>query len=125
MGIYDEYLRNIANEINNASSAQQISRLNDAMVEVEKQRKFEELNSPTNQHLRKIIEQSNLIIRQCDEQNQILKEQNDNLKEQLKYAVENEKEAKKDAKHSRMWVYISTGIAFASLIATIIIAIVK
>ena len=61
----------------------------------------------------------------CGKVEYLLKEKNDNLKEQLKHAVENEKEAKKDAKHSRMWVYISTGIAFASLIATIIIAIVK
>ena len=46
-------------------------------------------------------------------------------KEQLNHAVENEKEEKKEDKHSRMWVYISIGIAFASLITTILIAILK
>ncbi|CRH46250.1 hypothetical protein [Mycoplasmopsis arginini] len=43
------------------------------------------------------------------------------LREQLNRAIE----AEKEAKHNRIRVYISTGIAFASLIATILIAIFK
>ena len=64
-------------------------------------------------------------IRQSEEQIKLLEAQNNCLKEQLKRAIENEKVAKKEAKHKRIWAYISTFIAFASLIATIVIAIVK
>ena len=64
-------------------------------------------------------------IRQSEEQIKLLEVQNDCLKEQLKRATKNGKAAKKEAKYNRIWAYISTFIAFASLIATIVIAIVK
>ena len=60
-----------------------------------------------------------------EEQIKLLEVQNDCLKEQLKRAIENEKVAKIEAKYNRIWAFISTFIAFASLIATIVIAIVK
>ena len=78
---------------------------------------------PTNQNLRKIIEQNDLKIKQNEGQIKLLEEQNDNLKEQLKHAIKSEDDAKKESKISRIWVYISTEIAFASLIATVLIAI--
>ena len=91
----------------------------------QKEVKKEEQNSPTNQNLKKIIEQNDEKIRQSEEQIKLLEVQNDCLKEQLKRAIENEKVAKKEAKYNRIWAFISTFIAFASLIATIVIAIVK
>lgn len=107
------------------TSARQVAAITESMEEAEKQRKLDEINSPTNQHLKTIIEQSAAILKQSDEQNKLLKEQNENLKKQLDHAIVNEKEARKQSKHDRIWVYISTGIAFASLIATILIAIFK
>ena len=95
------------------------------MEKAKKAKTLEEQNSATNQNLKKIIEQNDLKIKQSEEQIKLLEVQNDNLKEQLKRAIENEKVAKKEAKHNRIWAYISTFIAFASLIATIVIAIVK
>ena len=56
---------------------------------------------------------------------ELLKEQNKNLQQQLELAIKNEEHAKAEAKHNRIWVYISAGIAFASLIATILIAVLK
>ena len=75
--------------------------------------------------MEKIIEQNDLKIKQSEEQIKLLEEQNDNLNEQLERAIKNEEDAKKETKISRIWVYISTGIAFASLVATILIAIFK
>ena len=108
-----------------ASSAQQFHELAESMEKAKKAKTLEEQNSATNQNLKKIIEQNDEKIRQSEEQIKLLEVQNDNLKEQLKRAIENEKVAKKEAKHNRIWAYISTFIAFASLIATIVIAIVK
>lgn len=108
-----------------ASSAQQVHELAESMEKAKKAKKLEEQNSPTNQNLKKIIDQNDLKIGQSEKQIKLLEAQNDNLKEQLDRAIENEKVAKKEAKYSRIWVYISTFIAFASLIATIVIAIVK
>lgn len=118
MGINDEILNGFNASI--ASSAQQAHEIAESMENAKKARKLEEQNSPTNQNLKKIIEQNNLKIRQSEAQIKLLEEQNDNLKEQLKCAIENEKEAKKEAKISRIWGYISTGIALASLITAII-----
>lgn len=95
------------------------------MGKLKKAKKLEEQNSPTNLNLKKIIEQNDIKLEQSEKQIKLLVEQNNNLKEQLKHAIDNEKDAKKEAKHSRIWVYISTGIAFASLIATILIATLK
>ena len=124
MNDINDYLKNLAISLN-ATSAKQDAAIAKALEEAENNRKLEEINSPTNQHLRTLIQQSSLLLQQSEEQNKLLKEQNENLKQQLSYALENEKEAKKEAKHNKIWVYISTGIAFASLIATILIAILK
>ena len=123
MIIDDEILNDFNATI--ASSAQQFHELAESMEKTKRSKKIEEQNSPTNQNLKKIIEQNDEKIRQSEEQIKLLEVQNDNLKEQLKRAIENEKVAKKEAKHNRIWAYISTFIAFASLIATIVIAIVK
>lgn len=108
-----------------ASSAQQVHELAESMEKAKKAKKLEEQYSATNQNLKKIIEQNDLKIKQSEEQIKLLEVQNDNLKEQLKRAIENEKVAKKEAKYNRIWAFISTFIAFASLIATIVNAIVK
>ena len=123
MRIDDDVLSGFNSAI--ASSAQQAYEIAESMEKNKKAKKIEEQNSPTNQNLKKIIEQNDLKIRQSEAQIKLLEEQNESLKEQLNRAVEDEKEAKKEAKHNRIWVYISTGIAFASLIATILIAIFK
>ena len=124
MNDINDYLKNLAISLS-ATSAKQNATIAKALEESENNRKLEEINSPTNQHLRTLIQQSSLLLQQSEEQNKLLKEQNESLKQQLSYALENEKEAKKEAKHNRIGVYISTGIAFASLIATILIAILK
>jgi len=124
MNDINDYLKNLAISLS-ATSAKQNAAIAKALEEAENNRKLEEINSPTNQHLRTLIQQSSLLLQQSEEQNKLLKEQNESLKQQLSYALENEKEAKKEAKHNKIWVYISTGIAFASLIATILIAILK
>lgn len=124
MNDINDYLKNLAISLS-ATSAKQEAAIAKALEESENNRKLEEINSPTNQHLRTLIQQSSLLLQQSEEQNKLLKEQNESLKQQLDNALENEKEAKKEAKHNRIWVYISTGIAFASLIATILIAILK
>ncbi len=108
-----------------ATSAKQVADLAESLENAKKNKKLEELNSPTNQHLKTLIQQNSDLLKQSEEQNKLLKEQNESLKQQLDNALENEKEAKKEARHNRIWVYISTGIAFASLIATILIAILK
>ena len=124
MSDINDYLKNLAISMN-VTSARQAAAIVEALEEAEKNKKIEELNSPTNQHLRTLIQQSSLLLQQSEEQNKLLKEQNESLKQHLDSAFENEKEAKKETKHNRIWVYISTGIAFASLIATILIAILK
>lgn len=123
MGIDDEILNGFNASI--ANSAQRAQEIAESMEKSKKAKKLEEQNSTTNLNLKQIIEQNDIKLEQSEKQIKFLVEQNNNLKEQLKHAIDNEKDAKKEAKHSRTWVYISTGIAFASLIATIIIAIIK
>lgn len=123
MIINDEILNGFNATI--ASSAKQVHEIAESREKEKKAKKFEEQNSPTNQNLAKIIEQNDLKIKQSEEKIKLLEEQNDNLNEQLERAIRNEEDAKKEAKISRIWVYISTGIAFASLVATILIAIFK
>ena len=123
MIIDDEILNDFNATI--ASSAQQFHELAESMEKTTRSKKIEEQNSPTNQNLKKIIEQNDEKIRQSEEQIKLLEVQNYCLKEQLKRAIENEKVAKKEAKYNRIWAFISTFIAFSSLIATIVIAIVK
>lgn len=123
MIINDEVLKGFNSDI--VSSAKQAYEIAESIEKNKIVKKLEEQNSPTNQNIKKIIEQNNLKIKQSEAQIKLLEEQKENLKEQLNRAIEGEKEAKKEAKHNRIWVYISTGIAFASLIATIISAIAK
>lgn len=123
MIIDDEILNGFSAKI--ASSAKQVHEIAESMEKAKKAKKSEEQNSPTNQNLMKIVEQNDLKIKQSEEQIKLLEEQNDNLNEQLERSIRNEEDAKKEAKISRIWVYISTGIAFASLVATILIAIFK
>lgn len=123
MIIDDEILNGFSAKI--ASSAKQVHKIAETMEKAKKAKKLEEQNSPTNQNLMKIVEQNDLKIKQSEEQIKLLEEQNDNLNEQLERSIRNEEDAKKEAKISRIWVYISTGIAFASLVATILIAIFK
>jgi len=111
-------INDLVNELNNVSNAQQLSELYDEIEKEEKRQKKEELNSATNQYLRMIIQRTNLLLKESAEQNQI-------LRDQLKDATNKEKEAREKAKQDMLWVYISTGVAFASLIATILIAIFK
>ena len=115
MNMCNRRINDLVNELNNVSNAQQLSELYD---EIEKEQKKEELNSATNQYLRMIIQRTNLLLKESAEQNQI-------LRDQLKDATSKEKEAREKAKQDMLWVYISTGVAFASLIATILIAIFK
>ena len=119
----EEYIKGLNSYC--ATSAKQAADLAESFENAKKNKKLEELNSPTNQHLKTLIQQTFDLLKQNEEQNKLLKEQNDSLKQQLDNALENEKEAKKEARNNRIWVYISTGIAFASLIATILIAILK
>lgn len=103
---------------NNATSAYQISKLAESNKLVEERRKQEEIDRPTNKNLITIIQQNN-------EQITLLKEQNDKLKEQLEKSIESGKNAKKDAKRNRIISYVSIVVAVASLIATIMIAVLK
>lgn len=123
MNDYRDLLKNLNNSIPN--SAMQAAKLDEARKILEQKQKEEELNSPTNQYLRDIIQKYDKLLKQSNEQIQLLSTQNDNLKKQLKITIESEKDAKKRAKQDRTWVYISTSIAFASLIATILISILK
>lgn len=123
MIIDDEILNGFSAKI--ASSAKQVHKIAESMEKAKKTKKLDEQNSPTNQNLMKIVEQNDLKIKQSEEQIKLLEEQNDNLNEQLERSIRNEEDAKKETKISRIWVYISTGIAFASLVATILIAIFK
>ena len=123
MGTQEDLLRKISKST--PSSAMQVAELAEEERVLEEKKKHEEFNSTTNHNLRTIIQKSNKLLDQSGDQIQLLKEQNENLKEQLKLAIENEKDAKKEAKHNRIFVYISTLIAFLSLTSSILIAVLK
>ena len=113
------------NQYNNASSAQQLSEMIEAGKRIEQRKRLDEQNSPTNQGLVTVKQQLYAVINQNENQITLLKEQNVKLEEQLNRAIESEKLAKKDALKSRILSYITTSIAVLSLVATIIIAVLK
>lgn len=102
-------------------SAQMLAILEEQEKEFNKIKKNEEFNNPINRSLKIIIEQNIKLLNQNLESNRLLEEHNKSLIEQLNIAKYNEKTSKKEAKHNRVWVYISTSIALLSLIATIVI----
>ena len=88
-------------------------------------RKQEEINSPSNQSLQKILKINEVTYFQQKEQIILLKNQKSYLQSQLELEYKNEAEAKKEAKHNRIWAYISTGIAFCSLVVSILACILQ
>lgn len=101
--------------VNSASVLEEIAKASEALKEM---KRLEEVNSPTNENLRTIIMQNHAQILQSEEKIKLLTEQNENLKKQLVSAY-------KDSKRNRIGFYISTFIALASLVATILIAILN
>ena len=102
-------------------SAQMLAILEEQEKAFNEIKKNEEFNNPINISLKIIIEQNIKLLNQNLESNKLLEAHNKSLIEQLNIAKDNEKIAKKEAKHNRIWVYISTSIALLSLIATIVI----
>lgn len=102
------------------NSAYMASLLEEKKKQDKEIRKQEEINSPSNQSLQKILKINEENYFQQKEQIIVLKDQNSYLQSQLELAYKNEAEAKKEAKHNRIWAYISNGIAFGSLIVTIL-----
>ena len=118
MNIHERNIKQIIWELQNVTSASAGAQLYDKLEKEIELSKQEELNNPTNQNLKHIISQNEDNIK-------ILKEQNESLKSQLNIAKESEKSARKEAKNSRFLSIISIGIALSSLLATILIAILK
>ena len=105
-------------DINMANSAREVAEMAKASEVLKEKKRLVEVNSPTNENLRTIIEQNHAQILKSEEKIKLLNEQNEILKKQLA-------SANKDAKRNRVGFYITTFIALASLVATIIIAILK
>lgn len=105
-------------DINMANSARAVAEMAKASEVLKEKKRLEEVNSPTNENLRTIIKQNHAQILQSEEKIKLLTEQNENLKKQLA-------SANKDSKRNRIGFYITTFIALASLVTTIIIAILK
>lgn len=105
-------------DINMAHSAMAVAEMAKASEVLKEKKRLEEIGSPTNENLRIIIKQNHAQIAQSEEKIKLLAEQNENLKQQLA-------SANKDSKRNRIGFYITTFIALASLVATIIIAILK
>lgn len=105
-------------DINKANSARAVAEMAEAAETLKEKKRLEEINSPTNENLRTIIKQNHAQILQSEEKIKLLTEQNENLKEQLA-------SANKDSKRNRIGFYVTTFIALASLVATIIIAVLK
>ena len=61
MNDINDYLKNLAISLS-ATSAKQEAAVAKALEEAENNRKLEEINSPTNQHLRTLIQQSSLLL---------------------------------------------------------------
>lgn len=111
------------NSFNN--SAYMVSLLEEQKKKDKEKRKQEEIHSLSNQNLEKIFKINAETSFQQKEQIELLKEQNCCLRSQLELGHKNEVEAKKEAKHNRIWAYISNGIAFGSLIVTILTLILQ
>lgn len=99
-------------------SAQMLSILEEQEKEFNKIKRSEEFNNPTNISLRTLIEQNIKLLNESLERNKL-------LEEQVKISKENEENAKREARHNRIWSYISALIALLSLIASIIIPFIK
>lgn len=105
-------------DINMANSARVVAEMAKTSDVLKEKKQLEEVNGPTNENLRTIIKQNHAQILQSEEKIKLLAEQNENLKQQLA-------SANNDSKRNRIGFYITTFIALASLVATIIIAILK
>ena len=105
-------------DITMANSVMAVAEMAKASEVLKEKKRLEEVNSPTNENLRTIIKQNHAQILQSEEKIKLLTEQNENLKKQLA-------SANKDSKRNRIGFYITTFIALASLVATILIAILK
>lgn len=104
--------------INTANSARLVAEIAGASKSLKKQKILEEMNSPTNENLRTIIKQNHALLLQSEEKIKLLTEQNESLKKQLDTVNQ-------DSKRNRIGFYVTTLVAIASLIATIMIAIVN
>ena len=104
--------------MNNINSAYQAAMAEQENKEKEAKKILDEYNNPTNNNLKRLIEQNQQQIK-------LLESQKDQLNKQLELALRNEKEARKEAKQSKVTSYIAIAIALLSLIATIVIAIIK
>ncbi len=110
----------------NASSAMQVAMIGDEIRALERER--EEEKKLEAQRKATMVAGAEASIEQkkiLEKELELLKEQNKSLQQQLELAMKNEGHAKAEANHNRLWVYITAGIAFASLIATILIAVLK
>ncbi len=110
----------------NASSAMQVAMIGDEIRALERER--EEEKKLEAQRKATMVAGAEASIEQkkiLEKELELLKEQNKSLQQQLELAMKNEGNAKAEANHNRLWVYITAGIAFASLIATILIAVLK
>lgn len=105
-------------DINIVNSARVVAEMAKASEVLKEKKRLEEVNSPTNENLKTIIKQNHAQILQSEEKIKLLTEQNENLKKQLV-------SANKDSKRNKIGFYITTFIALASLVAIIIIAILK
>ena len=105
-------------DMSKATSARAVADMAKESERLKEQKRIEEINSPTNENLRTIIKQNQAQLLQSEEKIKLLAEQNDSLKQQLD-------SAKKDSRRNRIGFYITTAIAVASLVATILIAILK
>ena len=68
----EDYLKEL--NIYCATSAKQVADLAESFENSKKNKKLEELNSPTNQHLKTLIQQTSDLLKQSEEQNKLLKE---------------------------------------------------
>ena len=118
MGIHEEKVKYLIQQQLNATSAAPNYTLEEELKKETEELEKEEQNNPTNQNLRYIISQN-------EEQIKLLINQNKSLESQLSVAKESEKSARNEAKRSRILSIISVCIALSSLLATILIAILK
>ena len=105
-------------DINMGSTARAVAEMTETSKILKEQKRLEEINSPTNENLRTIVKQNQAQILQSEEKIKLLTEQNENLKKQLV-------STNKDSKRNRIGFYVTTFIALASLIATILIAVLN
>lgn len=105
-------------DINMGSSARAVAEKAETSKILKEQKRLEEINSPTNENLRTIIKQNQAQILRSEAKIKLITEQNENLRKQLV-------SANKDSKRNRIGFYVTTSIALASLVATILIAVLN